>query len=88
MADGGQAAPTGVAELNRLRWQCRRGLLELDLVLERFLERHGDHLRGEPLASFKALLDYGDNELLDLIHGRTECTDSRLTEVLGWMRES
>ena len=86
MAEGGRGAQTGADEMNRLRWQCRRGLLELDLVLERFLERHGDHLQGEHLASFKTLLDYADNDLLDLIRARAECTDSRLAEVLGWMR--
>jgi antitoxin CptB len=88
MGEGERATQTGVAELNRLRWQCRRGLLELDLVLERFLERHGDQLQGETLASFKTLLDYSDNDLLDLIRARTECTDSRLADVLGWMRKS
>ena len=77
----------GAEELNRLHWQCRRGLLELDLVLERFLERHGERLQGEHLTSFKTLLEYADNDLLDLIHARVECTDVRLTEVSGWMRE-
>jgi antitoxin CptB len=48
-------------ELNRLRWQCRRGLLELDLVLERFLEKHGDRLQGERLSSFQTLLTFADN---------------------------
>ena len=86
MAEVGRGTQTGAEELNRLRWQCRRGLLELDLVLERFLERHGDHLQGEHLASFKTLLDYADNDLLDLIRARAECTDSRLAEVFGWMR--
>ena len=73
-------------ELNRLRWQCRRGVLELDLVLERFLERHGAHLQGEHLTSFKILLDYTDNDLCDLIHARAECGDPRLAQVVGWMR--
>lgn len=73
-------------ELNRLRWQCRRGLLELDLVLERFIERHGEHLRDEHLASFKTLLDYADTDLLDLIRARAECRDARLAEVVQWMR--
>ena len=49
-------------QLNRLRWQCRRGLLELDVVLERFLERYGDQLQGERLASFETLLNYADND--------------------------
>jgi succinate dehydrogenase flavin-adding protein (antitoxin of CptAB toxin-antitoxin module) len=76
----------GPQELNRLRWQCRRGLLELDLVLERFLERHLDQLQGEYLASFKTLLEYTDNELLDLIRARAECRDARLAGVVEWMR--
>jgi len=86
MAEVGRGTQMDAQELNRLRWQCRRGLLELDLILERFLERHLDRLRGEHLASFKTLLDYTDNDLLDLIRARAECRDSRLAEVLGWMR--
>jgi succinate dehydrogenase flavin-adding protein (antitoxin of CptAB toxin-antitoxin module) len=88
MAEVGRAAQMGAEELNRLRWQCRRGLLELDLVLERFLEKHGDQLQGAQLASFKTLLDYSDNDLLELIRARAECTDSRLAEVLDWRRKS
>jgi len=73
-------------QLNRLRWQCRRGLLELDVVLERFLERYGDQLQGERLASFETLLHYADNDLLDVIRARTECRDARCAEVVQWMR--
>ena len=73
-------------ELNRLRWQCRRGLLELELLLERFLDRHGGHLQGEHLTSFKTLLEYADSDLWDLLQARAECRDARLAEVLGWMR--
>jgi antitoxin CptB len=86
MAEVGRGTQMGAEELNRLRWQCRRGLLELDLVLERFLARHGDHLQGEQLASFNTLLDYTDNDLWDLIRARAECRDARLAEVVGWMR--
>lgn len=74
-------------ELNRLRWQCRRGLLELDLVLERFLQKHGDQLQGERLSAFQTLLAYTDDELWDLIRARTDCRDARLTEVVQWMRD-
>lgn len=73
-------------ELNRLRWQCRRGLLELDLVLERFLENYCDRLQGERLSSFQTLLAYTDDELWDLIRARTECRDARLADVVQWMR--
>jgi antitoxin CptB len=73
-------------ELNRLRWQCRRGLLELDLVLERFLARHGDRLQSEHLSSFQTLLNFSDNEIWDLVRGRTECRDAGLAEIVQWMR--
>jgi antitoxin CptB len=86
MAEVGRGTQMGAEELNRLRWQCRRGLLELELVLERFLERHGEHLQGGQLTSFKTLLEYTDNELWDLIRARAVCRDARLAEVVGWMR--
>lgn len=84
----GQDTQVSAAELKRLRWQCRRGLLELDLVLERFLERHCGDLRGERLASFQTLLNYTDTDLLDLIRARADCPDARLAEVVGWLRNS
>ena len=74
------------ADMNRLRWRCRRGLLENDLVLERFLERHGRDLEGERLSAFKALLDYADDELWGIVSGRSECRDPALFEVVGLLR--
>lgn len=76
MAEAGRGTQTGAQELNRLRWQCRRGSLELELLLGRFLDRHGDRLQGEQLTSFKTLLDYTDNDLWDLIRARAECPRS------------
>ncbi|HEU5284728.1 MAG TPA: succinate dehydrogenase assembly factor 2 [Burkholderiales bacterium] len=61
-----------MAELDRIRWRCRRGLLELDLVLERFLERVYARLTPEERDVFKGLLERSDNELWDLVSGRTE----------------
>ena len=69
-------------EMNRLRWRCRRGLLENDLVLERFLERHGSELGEEQLSAFKTLLDYADDELWGIVSGRSECRDPALGEVV------
>ena len=71
---------------NRLRWQCRRGLLELDLVLECFLEKYGDRLEGERLGSFQTLLTYTDDEIWDLIRAHTECRDARFVELVQWLR--
>ena len=74
------------AEMNRLRWRCRRGLLENDVVLERFLRAHAATLEGERLAAFETLLDYGDGELWDLVSGRAECRDPALGEVVQMLR--
>ena len=61
-----------MAEHDRIRWRCRRGLVELDLVLERFLARRFDGLDGEQRRRFDELLDQPDNDLLDLALGRAE----------------
>ena len=61
-----------MAEHDRIRWRCRRGLLELDLVLERFLARRFDGLDDELRRRFDELLDEPDNDLLDLALGRAE----------------
>ena len=74
------------AELNRLRWRCRRGLLENDVVLDRFLSAHAATLEGERLAAFEALLDYSDGELWDLVSGRAECQDPALGDVVQMLR--
>ena len=58
--------------MSRLRWRCRRGLLENDLLIERFFARHGATLTGAQARGLEALMELGDNELLDLLLGRTE----------------
>ena len=56
----------------RLRWRARRGLLENDLIVSRFFERHGDGLTPGEMVSIEALLDLPENELLDLLLARAE----------------
>jgi len=63
-----------MSENDRLRWHCRRGMLELDLVLTRFLERDLTSLTPGQHAAFKTLLEYSDNDLWDLISQREEPT--------------
>ena len=62
---------TSVA-LRRLRWRARRGMLENDLLLGRFFERHGATLGAGALGTLAHLLDLPDGQLLDLALGRTE----------------
>jgi antitoxin CptB len=61
-----------MAEFDRIRWRCRRGLLELDLVLQHFLERRFDDLDPGERRLFDELLDAPDNDLLDMAMGRAE----------------
>ena len=64
----------------KLKWKCRRGLLELDLVLERYLAGNpGD-------AELWALLDLPDNDLWDIISGRSDSYDLRLKDVVARLR--
>ena len=65
---------------NRLYWKCRRGLLELDLVLQRYLEKHP---HDQTLA---ALLDLPDNDLWDIIAGRSDSYDRRFEETVARLR--
>jgi succinate dehydrogenase flavin-adding protein (antitoxin of CptAB toxin-antitoxin module) len=74
-------------ELNRLRWHCRRGMLENDLMLERFMDRHGEGLEGARLEAFRRLLELSDGELWDLISGRRQAADPRIEEVLRLIRD-
>ena len=75
-------------DLDRLRWQCRRGLLELDLILKNFLEFHFDRLDGEQQKVFREILDQPDNDLLDWALGRGEPTDPRYWPVVHLLRAS
>ena len=57
-------------EVRRLSWRCRRGLLELDIVLQRFSEQHLAELSAIELIAFDGFLDLPDNEFLDVVTGR------------------
>jgi antitoxin CptB len=60
------------AELNKLKWRCRRGLLENDLFIERFFKRHEETLTVAQARGLEALMALPDNDLLDLLLARRE----------------
>ena len=76
--------------LSKLRWRCRRGLLENDLFVERFFREHGDNLTTREAAGLQALMDLADNDLLDLFLARREpegaLDNPEVNEVLALMR--
>jgi antitoxin CptB len=56
----------------RLRWRARRGLLENDLIVTRFLDAHEAELTDEEVDAFSRLMELSDNELMDLLLARKE----------------
>ena len=75
-------------ELNRLRWRCRRGLLENDLILARYLDARGTVISAEEVVALDRLLDLPDDELWDLIAGRSEPVDPALLPVVAQLRSA
>ena len=67
-------------EQNRLYWKCRRGLLELDLVLAKYLKQNPSD---EELFE---LLDLADNDLWDIVSGRSERYDERFGGIVARIR--
>jgi len=72
--------------LNRITWRCRRGMLENDLALARFLEARGPSLTEYEVTMLDRLLDLTDNDLWDLIAGRQEPQDQDVVPVLLQLR--
>jgi len=73
---------------DRLKWKCRRGLLELDLVLDRFMRRHAGKMDEGELARLSELLDLGDHELWDIVNGRSDSYEARFGGVVARLRAS
>ena len=76
--------------LSKLRWRCRRGLLENDLFIERFFDRFASRLTVGQGAALGELMDLADNDLLDLLLKRKEATGALerpdIKEVLEMLR--
>ncbi len=71
-----------MAEIDRVRWNCRRGMLELDVVLSRFLAVHFETLSPQQRAAFNRLLDYPDNDLWDFVTGKQPPPDPDVDRII------
>lgn len=73
----------------RLRWRCmRRGLLELDLMFDRFLTRHFESMDAAQLGPLDQLLDFEDTQLWAILSGREECPEERLKGLIELLRRT
>ena len=83
--------PLDERSLSKLRWRCRRGLLENDLFVERFFRRHEETITTRQADGLLALMDLSDNDLLDLLLARREPQGELdrpdVREVLALMRQ-
>jgi antitoxin CptB len=72
--------------LERARWRCRRGLLELDIVLGRFIKDRYPRISNEQRLVFDELLDLPDTELWDLITDKKKTAHAHQRLVLEWLQ--
>jgi len=70
----------------QVAWRCRRGMLELDLLLQQFVNQRYDSLDEVTRKAFVTLLDYPDAVLLDLLMGRSATADPEIARVVENIR--
>ncbi len=75
--------------LNRLQWRCtRRALLELDLILGKFLVEEFPGLSEDDKRVFAELADMEDHDLWPLVNGTEECEDAQRAAIVAMLRKS
>ncbi len=72
--------------IGQLRWQCRRGMLELDYILVGFLDRHYEELSHEDKQLFVRMLDLEDQLLIDWVMGNVVPSDSKIRRLVSLMQ--
>jgi len=80
LAGADRLAALSERSLSKLRWRCRRGLLENDLFIERFFDRHASRLNVGQARGMYVLMDLSDNDLMDLLLRRKELQPEISTE--------
>ena len=73
-------------QISKLRWHCRRGMKELDLLTLGYLERHYPGATADDQQAFAGLLELQDHQLMSYILGRETATDAAMARVIGLMR--
>jgi antitoxin CptB len=82
------AESQGRQQKSRLYWQCRRGMLELDSLLQGFFQQQFDMLNEQQRAAFEWLLQSPDDLLLEYLMGRMVPMDAGMADVVAKIRQS
>ena len=73
-------------EIRRLRWQCRRGMLELDFLLERFLDERYPHASAAERTAFQELLSLQDPVLNEWLVTASSAPEPEFQEIVSRIR--
>ena len=79
---------SAAASRRRLAWQCRRGMRELDELLNRFLQRRYETLDPARRSVFEGLLAYPDAVLLEMLMGRMTPADREVADIVREIRHT
>lgn len=75
-----------LSSLSELRWQCRRGMLELDILLNTFLDTQYSQLSAKQRETFEVLLSYPDQTLLELLMDKMVSSNPAIAEIVKQVR--
>jgi antitoxin CptB len=73
---------THIAEYAELKWRCRRGMLELDILLNSYLDKHYHSMSQQQGDIFSEVLDYPDQVLFDLLLGNMQSSDAAVNRLI------
>lgn len=74
---------THISEYSELKWRCRRGMLELDILLNSYLDKNYKLMTSEQGTLFNEILDYPDQVLFDLLLGNMQSSDKRVSGLVA-----
>jgi antitoxin CptB len=75
-----------LAEYSELKWRCRRGMLELDILLNSYLDKNYSTMSAQQAETFSVVLDYPDQVLFDLLLGNMQSSDARINRLVSEIR--
>lgn len=88
MTDSRDPSSPSPATVSQLKWRCRRGMRELDVLLERYLQERYPLAPAAEQHAFQALLELPDPELFAYLTGREAPSDPQWIHVITKLTES
>jgi antitoxin CptB len=77
-----------MAEYSELKWRCRRGMLELDILLNTYLDKTYHTMSQQQGAVFTEVLDYPDQVLLDLLLGNMRSSNTEINSLVADIQQA